>query len=200
MQLGSLTSEHEDIRRRLEFESIAYRRMYSLWLRSNNVSESGRLRLYNDIVLPTLFLHLRDVGSDKGIAGQTWFNLSVPVTVTSGYWYPQIISNADLYERTKSVPVSKIVDTRRLRMASNTLRMDKDTPHQIAVKSYFNRNQISPRGRPRLTLATALSSQLSDYGLKFKTAPHLEHCRVLAANKVEWKNLVKKWTLCCYGL
>ena len=70
-QLGSLMSEHEDIRRRIELESIAYGRMYSLWLRSNNVSESRRLRLYNDIVLPTLFLHLRALGSDKGIAGQT---------------------------------------------------------------------------------------------------------------------------------
>ena len=29
---------------------------------------------------------------------------------------------------------------------------------------------------------------------------HLEHCRVLAANKVEWKNLVKKWTQLLYAV
>ena len=191
-QLGSLMGEHEDIRRRIELASRAYGRMYSLWLRRNNVSESRRLRLNNAIVLPTLLYNCETWGPPKALLDRLDSFHRYQLWSLLGIWYPQIISNADRYGRTKSMPVSKIIDTRRLRMTGHILRMDKDTPPQIAMKSYFNPSQNAPRGCPRLTSATALSSQLSDYRLKFKTAQHLEHCRVLAANKVEWNNLVKK--------
>ena len=191
-QLGSLMGENEDIRRRIELASGAYGRMYSLWLRRNNVSESRRLRLYNAIVLPTLLYNYETWGPPKALLDRLDSFHRYQLRSLLGIWYPQIISNADLYGRTKSVPVSKIINTRRLHMTSHILRMDKDTPPQTAMKSYFNPNQNAPRGRPRLTLATALSSQLSDHGLKFKTAQHLEHSRILAPDKVEWKNLLKK--------
>ena len=190
-QLGSLIGEHKDIRRRIELASRAYGRMYSLRLRRNNVSESRRLRLYNAIVLPTLLYNCETWGPPKALLHRLDSFHRYQLRSLLGIWYPQIISNTDLYGRTKSMPLSKIIDTRRLHMTGHILCMDKDTP-QTAMKSYFNPSQNAPRGRPQLTLGTALSSQLSDYGLKFKMAQHLEHCRILAANKVEWKNLIMK--------
>ena len=171
---SQLMGEHEDIRRRIELTSRAYGRMHSLWLCRNNVSESRRLRLYNAIVLPTLLYNCETWGPPKALLNRLDSFHRYQLRSLLGIWYPQIISNADLYGRTKLMPVSKIIDTCRLRMTGHILRMDKDTPPQIAMKRYSNPSQNAPRGRPRLTLATALSSQLSDYGLKFKMARALQ--------------------------
>ena len=50
------------------------------------------------------------------------------------------------------MPVSKIIDTRSMRLTGHILRMDKDTLPQIAMKSYFNPSQKNSPWAPTTNL------------------------------------------------
>ena len=106
-----------------------------------------------------------------------------------GVRYPDTISNDDLYRRTKSNPISDTVACRRLRMTGHVLRMDTDTPPQVAMSGYFNEGNKAPRGRPGLTLVTSLVAQLNKLGVPMKTMEDLSRCRQQAADKTDWKKL-----------
>ena len=54
-------------------------------------------------------------------------------------------------------------------MTGHVLRMDTDTPPQVAMSGYFDKGNKAPRGRPSLTLATSLVAQLNKLGVPMKT-------------------------------
>ena len=74
-------------------------------------------------------------------------------------------------------------------MTSHVLRMDTDTPPQVAMSGYFDKDNKAPRGRPRLTLATSLVAQLNKLGVPMKPMEDLSKCRQQAADKTDWKKL-----------
>ena len=151
-------NEEEDLKRRISHASQAYGRMYSLWLRRQIVPAAIRLRLYNAIVLPTLLHNC-----------ETW---DLPISVLTrldtfhrrqlrallGIRYPAIISNKDLYLRTKSRPLKEIVHHRRLRMAGHVPRMEPSTPPQLPMWNYYQKDVRRSQGRPKTTLAMSVSS------------------------------------------
>jgi len=191
-QLGSLMGEEEDIRRRKEQASQSYGRMYALWLRGSKVSEKRRVRLYNAIVIPTLLYNCETWGPTAAIMNQLNSFHRQQLRSLLGIHYPAVITNEELYHRTQSRPLSDIVTDRRLRMAGHVLRMETNTPPQLAMASYFLGDAKPVRGRPKLTLATTLSNNLSDIGMPLKKPQDLTACREQAMDRREWKNLIKK--------
>ena len=188
-QLGSLMGEEEDVRRRMELASRVFGQLYALWLRRDKVAEKTRLRLYNAIVLPTFLYNCETWGlSSTAMAKADAFHRRQMRSLL-GIRYPDTISNDDLYRRTKSNPISDTVACRRLRMTGHVLRMDTDTPPQVAMSGYFDKGNKAPRGRPRLTLATSLVAQLNKLGVPMKTMEDLSRCRQQAADKTDWRKL-----------
>ena len=188
-QLGSLMGEEEDVRRRMELASRLFGQLYALWLRRDKVAEKTRLRLYNAIVLPTFLYNCETWGlSSTAMAKADAFHWRQMRSLL-GIRYPDTISNDDLYRRTKSNPISDTVACRRLRMTGHVLRMNTDTPPQVAMSGYFDKGNKAPRGRPRLTLATSLVAQLNKLSVPMKTMEDLSRCRQQAADKTDSKKL-----------
>ena len=63
--LGSLLGDEQDVQRRKQQATIAFRKMMTLWFRRNHVSESRRIRRYQAYVLPTLAYNIGTWGLTK---------------------------------------------------------------------------------------------------------------------------------------
>ena len=53
-KLGSLLGDVEDVTRRKQIATVAFQRMWPLWVRKRNISEVLRLRLYNAFIVQVL--------------------------------------------------------------------------------------------------------------------------------------------------
>ena len=163
--------------------------MYSLWLRRQIVPAAIHLRLYNAIVLPTLLYNCETWGLPTSVLTRLDTFHRRQLRALLGIRYPAIISNEDLYLRTKSRPLSEIVHHRRLRMAGHVLRMEPSTPPQLAMWNYYQRDVRGSQGRPKTTLAMSVSKSLRQLGLKLETTKDLEACRKRAEDKRAWSKL-----------
>ena len=188
-QLGSLLGEEEDLKRRISQASQAYGRMYSLWLRRQIVPAAIRLRLYNAIVFPTLLYNCETWGLPISVLTRLDTFHRRQLRALLGIRYPTIISNEDLYLRTKSRPLSAIMHHHRLRMAGHVLRMEPSTLPQLAMWNYYQRDVRGLQGRPKTTLAMSVSKSLRQLGLKLETTKGLEACRKQADDKRAWSKL-----------
>ena len=55
-KLGSLLGDAEDVSRRKQLATVAFRSLWQLWSRRHHIHEELRIRLYNAYVLPVLFI------------------------------------------------------------------------------------------------------------------------------------------------
>ena len=99
--LGSLLGDEQDVQRKKQQATIAFRKMTTLWFRRSHVNESRRIRLYQAYTynIGTWGLTKREFNSfDTFHCKQLRFLL--------GIFYPDHISNKALYEHTHSRPIS----------------------------------------------------------------------------------------------
>ena len=127
-QLGSLMGTPEDMKRRMQQAAIAFRRMYALWLRKDHVSIDRRVRLYKVFVLPALLYNCCTWGATKACMDRLDAFHRRQLRSLLGIRYPARISNAALYKKCHSSPISETISRRRLTMLGYTLRPTEDTP------------------------------------------------------------------------
>ena len=108
-----------------------------------------------------------------------------------GIKWPETISNAALYRRCCSEPISDVIRRLRWQLFGHILRLDEDTPARMAMAKYFDgRNQTRWRGRPRTTLPTVLATDLRNAGQgNLQTKNDLERLLTLANNRCLWREL-----------
>ena len=122
-----------------------------------------------------------------------------------GVRYPDKISNEDLYDRTKSVPLSHELFQARWRMLGHVLRMNSELPAKEAMSYYFREEEAGRfRGHPRTTIATVINKDLGDIfnaaaskrGRKKATIASLPKQLVSSADLCQLESLArdrKKW-------
>ena len=82
-----------------------------------------------------LLLHM---GSYKGMHGRLDAFHRRQLRSLLGIRYPARVSNAALYKKCHSSPISETISRRRLTMLGYTLRLTEDTPTQQAMRLYFH--------------------------------------------------------------
>ena len=110
-----------------------------------------------------------------------------------GIKWPEKITNATLYSRCKAEPLGVLLLQARWRLFGHTLRMDPETPAQLAMASYFSTTTSRGfRGRPRTTLPVALSADLERANRgHLRSAHDLQVLQLVAADRQAWRGLVK---------
>ena len=53
-KLGSLLDTAKDIERRTSLASVVFRKMYTIWVRRQNINEERLIRLYKALIVPIL--------------------------------------------------------------------------------------------------------------------------------------------------
>lgn len=97
--------------------------------------------------------------------------------------YPAIISNSDLYARTKEKAWSVRIENRRLRFLGHILRLPEETPVRSAWRESL-RPHRRPRGAPKLTWQRQISSDLKKRGVQ------LQDALSLAKDRGSWRSSV----------
>ena len=101
-KLGSLLGDAEDGSRRKNLATAALHRMWKVWLRPSKTSEATRLRFYNCYVLPILLYNWGTWALTGSVLRSLECFHRQQLRKVIGVRYPATISNARLYDRTKT--------------------------------------------------------------------------------------------------
>ena len=103
-----------------------------------------------------------------------------------GRHYPNNISNEKLYKITKETPWIEIIRLRRLSWLGHLLRLDDQTPCNLALK-YYNKNVGKNRQGNKLTWIKQINKDLQHIGLNFSIFD--TGVKTLAAERKTWRKL-----------
>ena len=147
-----------------------------MWMRGHIISESLRVRVYNAFILPILLYN----SGTWGLTPVQMRNIDTfhrrQLRIVIGVRYPQIITNADLYRRTGSQPVSALIRLARLKLLGHICRLPGEAPAQEAMSAYYVREggEKRFRGRPPSTLPIVLAIELSGANISLKSTQDLQ--------------------------
>ena len=193
-KLGSLIGDREDVARRIQLASVSFKKVWSMWMRGHIISESLRVRVYNAFILPILLYN----SGTWGLTPVQMRNIDTfhrrQLRIVIGVRYPQIITNADLYRRTGSQPVSALIRLARLKLLGHICRLPGEAPAQEAMSAYYVREggEKRFRGRPPSTLPIVLAIELSRANISLKSTQDLQTLRKSARDRKEWHAIIQK--------
>ncbi len=111
----------------------------------------------------------------------------------SGYFYPKVISNIDLYKKCDTKPISATVTKTRWQLFGHILRLPENTPAQKVMSLYFSQSSSVPKTRTRTLLPQILHQDINkcypDHPT-FLSSDHLTSMRQLARNRKTWQSIV----------
>ena len=103
--------------------------------------------------------------------------------------YPNRISNEGIYKLCGESPISLEVSKRRWSLFGHFLRMPIESPPQKLLNIVFQKNVKGRRGRPRITLITALKQEAQRFLYIDASSPSgLNRIRKKAAQRADWMN------------
>ena len=178
----------------IQLASVSFKKVWSMWMRGHIISESLRVRVYNAFILPILLYN----SGTWGLTPVQMRNIDTfhrrQLRIVIGVRYPQIITNADLYRRTGSQPVSALIRLARLKLLGHICRLPGEAPAQEAMSAYYVREGGEKifRGRPPSTLPIVLAIELSRANISLKSTQDLQTLRKSARDRKEWHAIIQK--------
>ena len=132
-KLGSVLGDAEDMARRKQLALLAFRRMWTLWLRWRHVGEAQRLRLYNAFIVPVLTYNMSTWALTQVENAHLDSIHRTQLKHLLGIKWPQCISNKVLYQRCQCEPLSIKITEARWRLFGHVLRMPQNVPAQTVT-------------------------------------------------------------------
>ena len=161
--LGSIVSTdngaYKDIKARLGKARSTYARLKPIW-KSKAYSTKSKLRLYNSLVKSVLLYSSecwRIIQSDTNKLNA--FHNGCLRRICGIYW-PNVISNADLYKRTNCQSICTEIKRRRLRWVGHVLRMENHRTPKTAIR--WTPTGKRKRGRPKTTWRRTVTNELAN--------------------------------------
>ena len=194
--LGSLLGDPEDIKNRMCLAAAAFRQHVKIWPRRHLASLRRRMRIYNVFVLPVLCYNLGATALTKQTAAKLDAFHRRQLRHIVGIFWPNTISNTELYRITNSTPISQVARGRRWALFGHVLRLPPDTQASLAMKAYFNAPLFLSRrsGRSRTCLPDVLEQDLDEtfelHKRALKTPGDFEALRRLAKNRDGWRRFL----------
>ena len=189
--LGSLFDTEEDIKRRkgLAIDSLkALKHIFD----SRHVSEAVRLRVFKAYI-ESIFLYnsvlwiLTKSLEDKIDS----FQRKLLRKVIRVYW-PRIISNESLHDRTHMKPWSVVVLKRRLSWFGHLMRLPPGTPAKQSL-SHFIEPTKRPIGRPKTTWLSTIMNDLKEHSnlqIHNKLSTTLQELENVCSDRKNWTRLI----------
>ena len=193
--LGTLLGVSEDIAKRTQLASAAFGKLYKLWIRRTHVSLARRMRLYNAFVLPHLVYNAGTQGLSHDDENKLDCFHRRQLRRVLGVFFPDVITNVQLYTQTKSVPLSSLFRNARWRLFGHILRLPSSVPAVQAMHTYFIARSMFPRrgGTPRSCLVSTLQRDLKNVenvrGLTLESLEDLDVMKSLASDRSQWVGL-----------
>ena len=107
------------------------------------------------------------------------------------YHWPKKISNEDLYRITKQIPLSRIIQKRRLSWFGHLMRLPDTTPARIAFNVAVEPKKRK-RGRPKHIWLNTLQDDLNELNIRIKlTAENIPELIDLCNDRNAYRNRTK---------
>lgn len=195
--LGSKLDTAADVDVRIQRAGFAYAELFKLWTRRDLVCEKLRLRLFKAFVLPHFFFNLAAQALTIRLEHKLDTAHRRLLRRLIGMVYPNKISNEDLYERTKSQPISQVAKRARWSYLGHILRRDKEQhPAAQAMHTYWKAGECCGKklDATHCTLMDVLLRDLKEsqhvHGLELECEADLFVLTDIALNRKEWERLV----------
>ena len=205
LTLGNQVSGELECKIRIQSANAAFNAMQRVWLKRHKTSMKIKMRLYNSCVRSRLLYN-------AGVSAYTRIQLDKidaahrrHLRRLLGIYYPERISNLELYQQTESRPISVGITELRWTMLGHTLRLPEETPGNKAIQHYYRRKveqtdtarKSTRRGRVLTTIPRLLQLDIKKLAKRtknehfaideFKTGTDLAILRQKAGNRDKWK-------------
>ena len=195
--LGSLLDTAADVSKRIQSANSAFATLNKMWMRRNLVSEKKRIQLFKAFVLPHITYNLCTQALTKPLENRMDVAHRKLLRRTIGVFYPNKISNENLYKRTESDPISKSARAARWRYFGHILRRKKEEhPAAMATFSFFRAaNLLSPRpSAPKNSIIHTLRADLKEsehlHAFELGSLDDLEVLCEVAEDRKQWDVLM----------
>ena len=205
LTLGNQVSGELECKLRIQSANAAFNAMQRVWLKRLKTSIKIKMRLYNSCVRSRLLYN-------AGVSAYTKVQLDKidaahrrHLRRLLGIYYPERISNLELYKQTESKPISVGITELRWTMLGHTLRLPEETPGNKAIKQYYRRKveqtdlprKSTNRGRVLTTIPRLLQldlrklskrTSMNHFAInKLSNGTHLAKLKLKAENRDNWK-------------
>ena len=190
--LGSLLDTEEDIKRRKGLAQDCFKTFENILTKSKQTSEVIRLRVFKTYV-ESIFLYNSETWTLSKQLEHTVdaYQRRLLRKVINVQW-PRLISNNDLYERTKMKPWSIVINKRRLTWLGHVLRLPHGTPAQKSLRTFIKPTK-RPSGRPKTTWFSTVISDLKNntaIQLSQNNVENLDTIEELCSDRKAWHKIV----------
>ena len=194
--LGTYVDTETDIQHR---KGLAISSMKSLnkIFKSRNVSTLTKVRIFEAYV-SSIFLYNSELWiSNKTIKNKIDSFQRRQLRHVLHIKWPRVISNDELYRRTKVKKWSQVIKKRRLSWLGHLLRLNKDTPARIALNEVVKKH---PRkvGRSKTTWIDTIKKDLKSGGLELNFGDNrimFNELIPLCEDRKLWRSEVKRMML-----
>ena len=186
--LGSVISNEDgakaDIETRINKARVAFKSLQNIW-KSRKYNLKTKLKVYNSNV-KTVLLY----GSEcwrvvqNEITKLNSFHNGCLRKICRVFW-PNIISNDNLYTKTKEKDLGTQIRIRRLRWLGHVFRMDTNRNPKKCLR--WNPPGKRSRGKPKTTWRRSIEAELKKMGMTWGEAEHL------AKDRNTWRNVVAEF-------
>lgn len=142
-KLGSLLVDTDDLKARITRANLVFQQLRLIWFKKSRVPVKSKIRVYNAIVKPIMLYNLHV----SGLSGYQLEKIDsahrrhLRILYMHGIFYPNEISNQNLYEFTGQEPLSIKVRTMRIKLLEHILRLNKLVPAYQTMKHYYQQQQ-----------------------------------------------------------
>ena len=187
--LGSFIDTETDIKYRKSLLLNAAKNLKDIF-NHKKLPLSIKMKTFN-VYLSTIFLHNSELWSltETMIKSIDSFHRRMLRSFVFNVKYPVIVTNNEIYEKTKQIPWSKVIKIRRLRFLGHICRLDESTPVRISLQYAIDTHK-KKQGRPKTTWIKIVEKQLKDLNIT------LSNMFIIANDREQWRQLIYT----CYGM
>jgi hypothetical protein len=184
--LGSLITSKDsakaDIEHRINKANATFFQLRNIW-KSSVISTKTKLNIFKSNVLSVLLYSCETwlITRDLDDKLQSFTNRCLRYILR--VWWPNVISNKDLYKRCTIKPIPLIIKERKWQWIGHTLRKEPDEICRQALD--WNPQGSRKPGRPKNTWRRSLAPDIKASGKTWN------EIKTLANDREAWKNFVK---------
>lgn len=197
-KLGSLLGDDEDVERRMQLATIQFKALEKMWDRTSFIKLKTRMHTYIALVQSVLLYNASTWGLRQDVLNKLDTFHRKHLRRIVGIRWPQRISNKELYKLCNVQPLSITISRLRWQLFGHILRLDPNTPAQIAMDYYCTKSiKCLKSGRAKTTLPILLFNEFHNYKQSFKKSSYrqqhktaLKELRKVASDRIKWRKVV----------